>query len=283
MNYREYLPHPALRPYLRCYVVIEELHTPQTQEHRFLPERSPKLGFYHGVSFLGSLEGPLQPMPNGYLSGLSTQPLRAVSVGHTRALQVDCYPWGAVHLFGLERGLQDRAYSRDELGVAKVAQEVEGLLSLGEYQGAIGVLEAWLLRRAQVVDPEPSPAIRAASQLYATQGLGKIGEIAEALELSVRQLERGFQKDVGIAPKLLAKLIRFEEAQNRIWLDPNRSLTELAFDLGYADQAHFTREFKALAHISPSEFARYTRSRATYPPLQITTLERLNRGLEGIA
>lgn len=279
MNYCEYLPHLELRPYVRCYIAIAELHNEVTQEHRFLPERSPKLGFYHGSSFFGGLQGPLEPMPNGYLAGLSTKPQRAVSVGLTRALQVDFYPWGAVHLLGLKNGLQDTVYGADDLGVAKLARVIKGLLSLGDFGGAMAELEAWLLRRARPLGMEMTPAIAAAAQLYCYKGQARVSDIAGEVGLSRRQLERGFQRDVGIAPKPLAKLIRFEEAHNQIWLAPSRSLTELAFDLGYADQAHFTREFKSLAQLNPSEFARFTRARISFSFPEVANIETLE-GLE---
>jgi AraC-like DNA-binding protein len=262
MIYQEYPTHPALRPYVRCYITVEELHTEATQEHRFLPERSPKLLFYDGTSSYGELSGSLGVMPNGHLTGLITRPLKAVSLGLIRALQVDFYPWGAMKLFGLKRGLQDTLYGADELKTARLAREVEGLLSLGDFAGAIAELEAWLLGWVRPLDAELTPAIKAALRLYESGGQAKVTELAEEVELSLRQLERGFQKDVGIAPKMLAKLIRFEEACNQIWRGTKHSLTELAFDLGYADQAHFTREFKSLAYVPPSWFARLSREGA---------------------
>jgi AraC-like DNA-binding protein len=257
MMYQKYSPHPALRPYVRCYILVEHTHTEATQKHRFLPECSPKLLFYHGTSFLGKLAGSLEAVPNGHLTGLSPQPFPAVSIGLIRALQVDFYPWGAMQLLGLRQGLQDPLYPADLLRTAALAREIQGLLSQGDFGGAIAEIEAWLLRRVRPVGVEPTPAILVAQKLYGAKGQARVAELAEAVGPSRRQLERGFQKDLGIAPKPLAKLIRFEEACNQIWLEPNRNLTTLAFDLGYADQAHFTREFKALAGVSPGWFARF--------------------------
>jgi len=63
-----------------------------------------------------------------------------------------------------------------------------------------------------------------------------------------------------MSPKALARLIRFDEAHTRLWNAPRQSLTTLAYELGYADQAHFSREFRALAAIPPSAFAAEARA-----------------------
>ncbi len=85
-------------------------------------------------------------------------------------------------------------------------------------------------------------------------GLGTVAELAERVGLSVRQLERQFRDQVGMSPKSLSRLTRFEAAQHRIFETEALSFTRLAHELGYADQAHFTREFRAFAAQSPGGF-----------------------------
>lgn len=55
-----------------------------------------------------------------------------------------------------------------------------------------------------------------------------------------------------MTPKQLARLARFETAQRRIQCDPSPCFTRLAHELGYADQAHFTREFRVFADLTPT-------------------------------
>jgi AraC-like DNA-binding protein len=56
-----------------------------------------------------------------------------------------------------------------------------------------------------------------------------------------------------LAPKLAARLLRFDDVRRRIELDPPR-WGEIAFDAGYADQSHLNREFQAFAGITPTDF-----------------------------
>lgn len=78
-----------------------------------------------------------------------------------------------------------------------------------------------------------------------------IGEIAARLRLSLRQLERLFQTLLGIRPAAYYRDLRLRYGH---WLLANtdRGVTEIALDAGYADCAHFSRQFKAAYGRSPS-------------------------------
>jgi AraC-like DNA-binding protein len=72
--------------------------------------------------------------------------------------------------------------------------------------------------------------------------------------LSIRQLQRQFDETTGVSPKTLARTIRFEAIRERLMFDPNANLTELAYEFGYTDQAHFIKDFRAFTDKTPSEF-----------------------------
>lgn len=98
-------------------------------------------------------------------------------------------------------------------------------------------------------------AIRdAAKVLYHTQGQFPIRQLAAYCHLSLSQLERRFKCLTGVTLKSFARLIRFENARNRLHSDQAIRLTDLAYDLGYTDQAHFTRDFKDIASYTPSAY-----------------------------
>jgi AraC-type DNA-binding domain-containing proteins len=91
--------------------------------------------------------------------------------------------------------------------------------------------------------------------LYREKGLFRVSELAEYCNLSARQLQRQFQDVVGVSPKTLARTIRFEEIRSRLMFSPETNLTELAYEFGYTDQAHFIRDFKEFTGKTPGEFA----------------------------
>ncbi len=271
MSYHEFRPPPQLQHSVRCFWTLEEEHSPHTEEHLFFPERSVRLIFYHGESYVGLQGGALTAMPQtSFLMGFQNGPLRAVSKGFTRVLGVDLYPWSAMRLLELD-GVQAMHFMKAGVALERLNRQIAALLRSEALQEALELLEDWLTWRIKEVNLESNMAIEAAKMLYTSFGQGKISDLAEILGVSSRQLERGFLHSVGISAKQLARTIRFEEAHNRLLLEPARSLTELAFELGYADQAHFNREFRAFTQMNPTAFMQYMRIQ--HPPDQFSLEE----------
>jgi transcriptional regulator GlxA family with amidase domain len=77
--------------------------------------------------------------------------------------------------------------------------------------------------------------------------------MAEQIGLSSRQLEREFRSGVGLSPKALARIVRFQNLLRLVGEGPLREWAYLAVEGGYADQPHMVREFREFAGQSPSE------------------------------
>lgn len=83
----------------------------------------------------------------------------------------------------------------------------------------------------------------------------RVGVLAEALGVTVRQLQRVFADVVGVGPKWVIDRARVLEASERVRRDPAVRLSDLAAELGFADQAHLTRSFAAAVGQSPARYA----------------------------
>ena len=73
--------------------------------------------------------------------------------------------------------------------------------------------------------------------------------------MSARTLQRLFRRYVGVGPKWVLQRYRLHEAAERIADGYDGDWAALALDLGYFDQAHFIKDFKALVGCSPAEYA----------------------------
>jgi len=82
--------------------------------------------------------------------------------------------------------------------------------------------------------------------------------------MSKRQLERLFASEVGISPKRFARTIRFQYILAMKERDESRPLADLAYGAGYADQAHFSRDFRQLTGRTPAEYFRSEVARSEY-------------------
>ena len=82
----------------------------------------------------------------------------------------------------------------------------------------------------------------------------RVAQVCERFELSERSLQRLTRRRIGLSPKWLIQRRRLHEASARLRDHPT-SLADVAADLGYADQPHFTRDFRTVTGMTPGEFA----------------------------
>jgi AraC-like DNA-binding protein len=99
-------------------------------------------------------------------------------------------------------------------------------------------------------------AVRAAARRVASPD-ARVESLANELGLSERQLRRRCHAGVGYGPKTLQRVMRFQRVLAALDRAGGRlDLARLAFEAGYADQAHLSRETSRLAGLSPSRLAR---------------------------
>ena len=87
-----------------------------------------------------------------------------------------------------------------------------------------------------------------------TPELLRVDDLCERFDVAERTLQRVLRKRVGITPKWLIRRRRLQEAADRL-RDADADLSGIAIELGYADQAHFTRDFRAATGLTPGRFA----------------------------
>lgn len=92
-----------------------------------------------------------------------------------------------------------------------------------------------------------------------SRGTVRIQELADKTHYSERHISRIFRDAVGISPKAFSRIVRFQCVVNAILYHPSGCLSEYLEELGYADQAHFQREFKSYMGITPGNFQRMAR------------------------
>lgn len=120
--------------------------------------------------------------------------------------------------------------------------------SLDESSDPAAGIRSWLAQRTARAT-RPDPLVREAV-LRLERPDTEIGGLADDLGLSERQLRRRVVAGVGYGPKRLARVLRLQRA-----LEAGRAggdLARVALDAGYADQAHFTNDCRALAGVPPS-------------------------------
>lgn len=261
MKYKEYLPHSSLQDHVKCFWIMEREYTPEHPAENVTPDAFIELIVNFGMPYVLQAEGaPDREMPRVILVGLQSKPLIFRCDGRVKLVATRFYAWGALPF------LADRARGLNNLSATlgrewdDLAVRIEPLVGAGDYDAAVTIVEDHLIEKLLSARVELKKIQSAAKMLYLQKGQFRIAELAEHCNLSARQLQRQFQDVVGVSAKTLARSIRFEEVRKQLMLDPDQSLTALAYEYGYADQAHFIRDFKEFADRTPSEFAREMRS-----------------------
>jgi AraC-like DNA-binding protein len=119
---------------------------------------------------------------------------------------------------------------------------------------AFALLEGSISERIE--DGGPDPLVLAATRRLGFPG-ARVDKLAESLGISDRQLRRRFHQSVGYGPKTLDRVLRFRRlvAQAGAVAAGESDLARLAADLGYADQAHMTRDCLRLSGLTPVQLA----------------------------
>jgi len=129
----------------------------------------------------------------------------------------------------------------------------ERLIEAADDRARVALLESWLQRW---IVKTPSQAVDAAvTAITSRHGIVELSTVAGAAGMSLRQLERRFLEDVGLAPKTFARLVRLQSALRGI--ANGRPLADVAIACGYYDQAHMARDFDRLAETSPAAWRRH--------------------------
>ena len=123
---------------------------------------------------------------------------------------------------------------RQRAAVAAVEQALRPMLPVDEEGLLVNAIVEWV---------EGDPEVQ------------RVGQVCEKFAITERTLQRLTARRIGLSPKWLVQRRRLHEAAERLAGEERPDLARVAADLGYADQAHFGRDFRAVTGLTPGEFA----------------------------
>ena len=239
-GYREWLPPVPLRSALAClWVSVTPPDRPSVTA--VLPDGCTDLIWQSGHG--------------AFLAGPDTGPAPAELPAGTTLVGGRFWPGAGGPALGLP--LAEVRDQRVDLAAClpRLARQLPADLTPEQALRKVTQLSAGLVTTAP-----PDQLVVRATQLLAT-GRTSVGGLGQALAVSERQLRRRFDKSVGYGPKTMQRVLRFRGVVRYLTdAAPAGNLANLAFRLGYADQAHLTRETTRLAGLPPAELARRFRT-----------------------
>lgn len=205
------------------------------------------------INVEGSLQIADEQLPDSWMTGIPEGPTVVAFEPPYHSLELKFTPAGARAILGLPLnelggkivGIAD-LLGRDGEELTARLQEAPS------WEARFDLVEEFLARRAADAPP-PTPVVgQALRRLRETEGRIRIGALAAELNCSRRHLGALFTSEVGLAPKAMARVLRFEALARRLDESP-AAWADIAVECGYADQPHLNREVRALAGVSPGE------------------------------
>ena len=188
-----------------------------------------------------------------FVGGLHAAPATIRHDGFQHGISVELTPLGARALLGLPAG--ELAYAvvdlEDVLGPSATGL-VDRLVSSPDWRERFSVLDQVLVQRLKEGCGPPREVAWAWRRLLSTGGAVEVGALASDVGYSRRHLSELFRRELGLAPKAAARVLRFERSRRLMERTDRPGLAAVAAASGYYDQAHPSREWRAIAGCTPT-------------------------------
>lgn len=247
-------PNPALRPFVEHYWFVGDVVDLRVDV--FVDGRA-DLIFNFGAPYMRSvIGGPVVEQTGAVLEAQRLAPIRITQRGEVSTCGV------RFRLGGL--GPFTRAPLRAFTGSTPPAVDVFGPRALDLEAGLRADpdpdaqarrLDAYFLDALDL--SSPFPVFEAGLRKLSAASGPRVDEVAREIGVSTRQLDRLFVRYLGIAPKPVAGILRFQRALRALMRDPGVALAEVGAEAGYFDQSHFIREFKRMSGGVPRGYRGY--------------------------
>ncbi len=256
--HQEFEPPEELRDTVKCFWYDRRDFGALQTGFEVMPDGYAEIIFYFGTTCSISHNGSLQPLPSPFIMGLLNQPAILHTKNVLEIIAVRCFPWTVFDLLGLPSGKD--GVNIFEHPIVRLQSKLHESIHAGRIEEAITLVKEYLLNTG-LRNENDNLLIKAGAAMRETNGTMPVNQVAAAAHATVRTLERKFKQSSGHTVKDVSALMRFEQVRNQLWLHPDSNLAGLAYEFGYTDQSHLSREFKRYSGTTPSAFARKAKKR----------------------
>lgn len=250
MEYREWSPAPALVGQVEAIWTLSGRAAEGDEAQRILPDGCAELILNFADPIVQVSRGPVRQPPLMFV-GQITGPFRVRPSGRVDLLGIRFRPGGAAALTKVpQHELVDQGVPLTDVA-GDAAGRLAPVFDADDDRERIDRAEAALQRslgRGRTAVSESADAIVRA------WGRIPVGHLAAATGMGRRQLERRFLDEVGVSPKRLARISRFQRVFRAMERN-GTAWTRVAMECGYFDSSHLVRDFHEFAGDAPSRAA----------------------------
>ncbi len=258
ISYKEFFPSRALAPYVEnyWYQVFDGEQGEVSPAQVCLP-----LGMVQIIVHVFQQDCEVQVangwqrLPDAFFVGIYKDAVTWRSKGHSICFGVNLKPEIFVRLFNVPAAELFNDFTDVgnfmNPGINEMAQRMYGVSDADEL---VLIAESALLQRISKSKLQQHYLDHAATLIREAKGNISIESLCKDLYVSERQLQRSFREVLGTSPKTYTRIIRFRNVYQHVLHAENKKIpwASLSYDFGYADQAHFSRDFKEFSGVNPS-------------------------------
>jgi len=250
MKFDTYIPCDRLKPFIKSFAISE---TEAEQTYKVLPDTGLVIGFQYRGKLSHLESGAEIPLASSGITGLRDRYRIFRNSANIGTVLVFFAEGGAapffkvpVHELFSESLSLDNFMLRSELLILE-----EQLCEAMDDTKKIRLVELFLLGRLKPVAPDHL-VLAAITLINQRKGNIRIKELTTSLNISQSPLEKRFRQMVGASPKKFASIVRLKHTLHLY--NPRNSLTDMGYEAGFYDQAHFIKEFKKFTGDTPESF-----------------------------
>ena len=240
-THREYEPCDALKPYIRCFWGSQRPYTETAKDHIagiVTPDTCMDIIFETNFTE-NRLDNSFCGIDDA--SFFSAEKTGAFCTVSTFAIRF--YAWSAV-LFSEESMRHVKNSFFDAAAYfSRITKEIEPFLfDITRMEERIPIVERILLRH---LHPERQNRIvtDCLAEMLRHEGRLPVDRLSREVHVSLRQIERVFQENIGVTPKTLSSLVRYQNVWKDALYNKNFCVQDAVARFGYTDQAHLLKEF----------------------------------------
>jgi len=252
MKYYIIQPPDALKPFVRCFWVLEHEfgENEQAYTYRSIADSCVEIVFHYRAAFD---ELVTVGQPRNWRSGIHFQADRYTRFQTDQSFGIFgayIYPFAIPWLFKIPSGETSNEMVDLHSFLGPEGRELEEkIMTAPDNVKRADILSAFLEKRflnARLKDNTIAVAIK---QVIHSGAVYTIPQLADHFNLSTRQFDRKFKEYAGFSPKMYLRLVRLNQAIKQ--QGSNKSLTQIAYECGYYDQSHFIHDVKAFTGYHP--------------------------------
>lgn len=259
--YKTIEPCSELEPFVECFWLLAAPHKEEEEPktETVLPDGKTELIVHFGNDFCKletvNDERKFVRQARVLMSGQLTEHIVLKPLGEVGVVAARFKPAGAARFFCLPYDeIVDQVIDLSAHAKETADHLHDKMAKLSTHDERLEFMQTFLKGRLERESQEDLFVRQACRYILQSEGEYTVAELVKLIGFSERQLERKFKKQVGLTPKTLSRIIRFQKILRMAQSSKTLSLVDAAVSCGYYDQSHFIRDFTKFSGDSPLKY-----------------------------